>query len=146
MLWSLYGTMEVITKGADGSRSAVFMVPVKVLSARPCRQRGRLQLSTLGALVYLDDERVISREQQSARARRWLFENSSSPQVGERRKSNNQIYLFCTERTPTTTSKGVLKQKVIFFFGLVVFMLIGHSFCSDYAHTVCVCVYQLYVH
>lgn len=33
LLWCLYGTMEVITKEADGSRSAVFMVPVKVLSS-----------------------------------------------------------------------------------------------------------------
>lgn len=33
LLWSLYGVMEVITKGADGSRSGVFMVPVKMLSA-----------------------------------------------------------------------------------------------------------------
>lgn len=29
----LCGIMEMITKGADGSRSAIFMVPVKVRSA-----------------------------------------------------------------------------------------------------------------
>lgn len=32
-LWSLHRTMEVITKGADGSRSGEFMVSVKVLSS-----------------------------------------------------------------------------------------------------------------
>lgn len=73
LLWALYEVMEVITKEADGSRSAVFMVPVKVLSARAVWWSGTLKTSGLEALVYLDNEIIIERGEQSGTSRRWLF-------------------------------------------------------------------------
>lgn len=65
LLWSLYGVMEVITKEADGSRSAIFMVPVKVPSSLAGWKSGSLQTSSLEALVYRDNKRIIYRREQS---------------------------------------------------------------------------------
>lgn len=81
LLWSLYGVMEVITKGADGSRSGVFMVPVKMLSALAGWQSGTIQTSGLEALVYLDNEIITKRGEQSGTSTRWLFRNPSTAQV-----------------------------------------------------------------
>lgn len=51
----------MITKGADGSRSTVFMVPVKVLSAEAGWWSETLQYSGLAAGVYFDNEMIIER-------------------------------------------------------------------------------------